>query len=192
MAVYPFTPTPNSIQAPSVIDPMHMFTTDSGVTLRRPKHSRPQRRFQLDYLGKTTGEWRTIRDFLQQHRLGALPFEFLHVTGIENANYRSTTPVIVDMQHAFVTGQWVILYNSTPNTALTGGWRLTRINATAFSLDGSVAGGAGTCQVGTYLPNAVGIFNDDTDPSPTKLMGPENWTLLRGRFSFSVLVEELL
>jgi hypothetical protein len=192
MAVYPFLPLPNSIQAPAVIDPMHVFESDSGVTMRRPKHSRPQRRYQLDYLGKATWEWRIIRDFFQAQRLGVLPFEFVHHTGLDDAFYDNTTPVIVHMYHTFLTGQWILIYNSAPNTSLNAGWQITRLSGIAFSLNGSNAGGAGTCQIRTYLPNAVGIFQEDTDASPVKLIGPESVSTTRGRFSFSVTVEEVL
>lgn len=192
MAVWPFTPVPNSIQAPSALDPMHTFTTDSGITLRRSQHSRPQRRYQLDYLGKTTAEWRIIRDFLQQMRGGVLPFEFVHVTATDAATYSSTTPVIVTMQHAYMTGQWVGVTSSVPHTALNALWPITRLSATTFSLVGSAAGGAGTCAVFAYLPRAVAILAEDEMASPTKLMGPESINTTRGRFSWSVLVEEVL
>jgi hypothetical protein len=171
---------------------MHIFQTDSGVTMRRPQHSRPQRRYQLDYLGKVTAEWRIIRDFLQAQRLGVLPFEFLHMTATDAASYSNTTPVVVTMQHAYATGQWVSIGGSNPNTSLHGGWRITRLSSTTFSLDGSIAGGAGTCQVYTYIPQAVGVFSEEGDASPIKLMGPESTTSSRGRFSFSVLIQELL
>ncbi len=190
--VYPPDPLPSSIQAPSLIDPMHMFTTDSGITLRRSMHSRPQRRYQVDYLGKTTRDWRIIRDFLQMHRLGVLPFEFAHWTALDNAFYDNTTPVVVHMYHTYVTGQWVLIYNSTPNVSLNAGWQLTRLSGIAFSLNGSTAGGAGTCQVRAYLPQAVGVFGEEGDVSPVKLMGPESVSTTRGRFSFSVTIEELL
>jgi hypothetical protein len=192
MAVYPFTPVPSSIQAPSVVDPMHSFETDSGTTFRRSKHSRPQRRYQLDYLGKNTAEWRIIRDFIQAQRLGVLPFEFLHMTATDAATYSNTTPVVVTMWHAYTSGQWVSIGSSNPNTSIHGGWRITRLSSTTFSLDGSIAGGAGTCQVYTYIPQAVGVFSEEGDPSPVKLMGPESTTSNRGRFSFSVQILELL
>jgi hypothetical protein len=192
VAVYPFSPTPSSIQAPSIKDPMHIFETDSGVTLRRSKHSRGVRRYQLDYLGKTTAEWRIVRDFLQQQRLGALPFEYVNVNAIDLANFSSTTPIYLTMQHAYLTGQWVTIFSTTPAVAITGPWQITRFSSAQFSLNGSTAAGSGTCYVGPYLPNAIGIFGEDEAPSPTKLMGPESITTTRGKFSWSVIVEELL
>lgn len=191
MAVYPLTPVPSSISAPASRDPMHQFTTDSGVTLRRAKWSRPLRRYQLDYLGLTTIDWRILRDFLQVQRLGALPFEFVHTTSLDATFYDNTTPVILHMYHTYVTGQWVGIYNSTPHVTLNNYWQITRISPIALSLNGSTAGGAGTCSVRTYLPNAVGIFAEDTDPAPVKLMGPESVTTTRGRFNASVIIEEI-
>jgi hypothetical protein len=192
MPVFPFFPVPSSTSAPAVIDPMHIFESDAGPTLRRPKHSRPQRRYQLDYLGKTTAEWRVIRDFLQTQRLGVMPFEFVHHASIENATFSPTTPVVITLQHVYLTGHWVGIYNATAQPALNNFWPITRLSSTTFSLNGSTGGFGGTCQVGLYLPRAVGVFTEEGDPSPVKLMGPESTSTTRGRFSFQVLIEELL
>ena len=191
MAVYPLTPVPSSIHAPAVIDPMHVFTTDAGVMFRRARYSRPRRRYQLDYLGKTTAEMRLVREFLQQQRLGALPFEWYHGTSFDTASYTNTTPVVLTFQHQYFTGQWVGISNSTPHLSLNGVWKLTRLSGTQFSLNGSTAGGAGVCTVVPYLPTAVGVFSEDTMEAPTKLLGPESVNSAQGRWSFSVFVEEV-
>jgi hypothetical protein len=194
MAIYPPSPVPASISVAAVVDPMLAFTSDSGYGARRALRSRPYRRWQLDYLGQNTANMRVIRDFLQQQRLGVLPFEWVHSTAGDTAVVSNTTPVLLVLQHSYMTGQWVWISQSTPNTALNGFWQITRVVSTGFTLNGSVAGGAGTCFVVAYLPNAVGVFAEDTLESPVKLIGPESvdaYATRRGMFNFSVFIEEI-
>lgn len=195
MAVYPFFPRPASVSAPELIDPMHRFETDQGYELRRSKHRRVRRRYRLEYLDLNTANMRLIRDFLQQQRLGVQPFEWIHVTAYDTVTYLNTTAVFCSLPHQYVTGQWVYVSNSIPHTALNGIWQLTRVSNVAFYLNGSTAGGAGSCQMNAYLPQAVARFADDTMESPATLIGPESVDynfVRRGRFNLSVLIEELL
>jgi hypothetical protein len=173
------------------MDPILRMSVDQGYEIRRARHSRPRRRYQLDYLGKTTAELHIVRDFLQQHRLGLTPFEWAHGTAFDTASYLSTTPVIVSFQHTFMTGQWVGISNSSPNTALNGFWPITYLSPNTFHLNGSVAGGAGSCSVVAYLPNAVGMFAEDTMEPAVKLIGPESVSFNRGKFSWAVQIEEI-
>jgi hypothetical protein len=192
MAIYPLSPTPSSISAPAIIDPMHQFVSDSGYEVRRPMHSRGRRRFTLEYLGVNTANMHVIRDFLQAQRLGALDFEWLHSTAYDLVQYTNTTPVVCALQHTFQSGQWIWVNSSTPNTSLNGFWPVERIDPTSFRLVGSSAGGAGSCHVVTYLPHAVGRFADGIAESPTKLLGPETVNLDRlSWWSFSVVLEEI-
>lgn len=192
--LYPLTPLPSSVSAPAYREEILRFAVDSGYELRRPRTSRPRRRFQLDYLGKTTAEMRLLRDFLLAHRLGALSFQFLHPTAYDNVPVSNTTPIILTFTHGLVTGQWINISSSPTLSGLIGQWQITRVSATQLSLNGTSASGAGTVSVEVWLPNAVALFNQDTWESPAKLMGPEQLGLGSGRqgvFSWSLAVEEV-
>ena len=189
---YPFSPIPSHISVPAVIDPVLRYSVDQGYEIRRPRYSRPRRRYTLEYLGKTTTELRVIRNFLMMHRLGVTPFEWLHSTAFDNAQVTSTTPVALTfIQHPFVDGDWVYISNATPNTSINGPHQILYFDPTAFYLLGTTAGGVGTCSVSQYLPRAVGRFAEDTMESPVKLIGPESTISSQGRFSWQVVVEEV-
>jgi hypothetical protein len=188
------TPVPSSVSAPALIDPSLSFVSDSGYETRRALHSRPRRRYTLDYLGKTTQEMREIRDFLQWHRFGAGPeaISFLHPTAFDNVQATATVPVTLHYAHELVTGQYVWLSGAAP----LGGrsWRITRLGTYDLSLDGSTAGGGITIAVNNYFPNVVVRLNDGVMESPTKLLGPERLGTAGyppGIFSFSVTLEEV-
>jgi hypothetical protein len=86
----------------------------------------------------------------------------------------------------------VWINSSVPNTSLNGFWIITRIDSTTFNLNGSVAGGAGSCNVVAYLPHAIGRFADGVMESPVKLIGPETNNLdRRTAFQMSVVIEEI-
>ena len=197
MAAFPLTPVPSSVSVPAITDPVLRFATDSGYELRRPKRSRPLRRFTVEWLGKTTNEMHVIRDFLMTTRMGAIPFQWLHLTGIDFVSVFNTSPVLLAYVHGLFTGQMVFVTNATPNTAINGLWPITRIDENQLTLDGTVAGGQGTATVQVYLPMAVAQFNEDTWASPVKLIGPEsNYdvndpTHGRGRFNFTIDVQEI-
>jgi hypothetical protein len=196
MPTYPLTPLPSKVSAPEIIDPMLLFETDSGYSIRRVKRSRPLRRYTLDYLGKSTLEMRLIQDFFYSQRLGTLEFDFYHPTASEAVQVLNTTPVILVYPHGLITGQWLIP-GLTPNTSINGRvWQVTRIDGTHLSLNGSAAGGTGTGQIITYLPHARGVFSDDTWQGPVTLIGPEQvFDAVSGRrsgyFNFTVTIEEL-
>lgn len=196
MAFYPAVPIPSSVSAPAIMDPTHVFETDQGIQIRRAKHSRPRRRYTLEYLGKTTAEMRQIRDFLMTCRLGTLPFQWYHPTASDRVTVDDTqTPVLVYYQHGLVTGQMIGLINGPPH--LNAFWQVTRLNDTTIALNGSIAGGPpAQADALVYLPTAVGVFASDTLESPEKLIGPEQWYPLGyqnrvGYFSFVVAIEEI-
>jgi hypothetical protein len=187
------------VSAPAFIDPSLTFESDSGYQSRRVKHSRPRRRYTLDYDGKSAGDLRTIADFLQQVRFGAgQTFEWLHPTAVEtNVPGSNTSPIWLTFPHALVTGQWV--YMLTP-TNLQGPHRITRVSAQAIALDGTVAQGDIQTSLGLYMPYAVARMADDTWESPTKIVGTDRvgpdrpgsaLGAVAGYFSFSVVVEEV-
>lgn len=189
MPVYPHEPLPSSISSPAIIDPMHVFVTDQGYEMRRSQHMRQRRRYQVDYTGKTDAELHVVRDFLSQRRLGMEPFEWA-MPVYYSCTTAATTPVIVFMPHSFVTGQWVGI-SATPYTGLNGLYEITRINASAFSLNGTTAGPASTGTLFIYLPNAVARFADNTMDSAAKLKG--YWYHLgpQAIWAFQVLIEEI-
>jgi hypothetical protein len=160
-------------------------------------HSRPRRRYTLEYLGKTVQEMRVIRDFLQVQRFGAgTVLQFVHPNAWDLVPASNTTPIILTFQHEFVTGQWV----NIGNTGLAGIWRVSRVSPTQLALDGTSASGAVTVSVYAYLPAAVARFSDDIMESPVKVrgtdhLGPdrpgETRGALAGRFSWTVQIEEV-
>jgi len=197
MATYPLDPRPASVSAPAIIDESLRFVSDSGYEQRRALHSRPRRRYTLEYLGQDTVHTRVIRDFLQQQRLGVLPFEFVHPTAMDACFiYANSTPVIVQFQHAMVSGQWLGLVQGP--AALNTVWKVTYANTIQVTLNGSQAVGGGTV-VGyaiPYMPYAVARMQSDTFEAPTKLLGPDQVTASpsspnTGYFNFTVVVEEI-
>jgi hypothetical protein len=193
MALFPFiftAPIPKHISAPAIIDEVHRFTTDQSHEVRRAKHSRPRRRYVVEWRGIHTGHMRLIRDFLGTCRYGALPFEFLHCTALDTVTVNATSPVslIYNTAHGLLTGQWIGVMSS-PGQALNGFWQVTRIDALRVSLNGSVAQGSGPATTRVYLPQALAVFNADTWEAPVKLIGPEQNA--QGWFNVSLTIEEL-
>jgi hypothetical protein len=183
------SPVPSSVSAPALIDPSLSFVSDSGYETRRVLHSRPRRRYTLEYLGKTTQELREVRDFLQWHRFGSgpEPISFLHPTAFDTVPASGTVPISLHYAHELVTGQYVFLTGPAPLGGRT--WRITRLGTYDISLDGSTSGGGINVAVSNYFPVVVARLNEGTMESPTKLMGPEN--LNTGRFSWTVILEEV-
>lgn len=190
-AIYPTDPVPASVHPPVMIDPGVKFEVDQGYSFRRALHSRPRRVIQLDYLGLTTAQLYVLRDFLQYHRLTVTPFIFANVTVLDLATVVNTTPIILENWHTYLTGQWVGVGAITGGPAITGFWRVTRIDAYRIALQGSTAAGTGQAYVYPYLPLAIGFFPEDRMTAPTKLMGPVSTSSTRGRFSTSVFIEEI-
>lgn len=199
MALFPNDPVPSSVSAPAIIDPLLRFSTDSGVETVRALHSRPLRRFVLEYNGKLTQEVRIIRDFLQECRFGALdPIAWSHPTAYDLVPFSNTTPIILTYAHGMVTGQYI---NIGFPAGLAGFWQVTRLNPTQISLNGtSAGGGTGTCTAIQYLHTARATFSEDTIPEPTKIVGAdrigpdrpgEPFGAIAGRFSFSVTLMEI-
>lgn len=195
--LYYLTPVPSHVSSPEVIDPVHQFTSDAGYSVRRSKASRPRRRWTLDYLGRTSEEVRTFRDFFQRKRLSAFDLSFIHPTAVDVVTVRNTTPVQVIGAHGMVAGQWVFM-TATPNSSLNGGFfQVTPFAYNGLSLTGTTGAGiegVGLMQV--YVPHAIGVFREDTWALPTTLVGPDQLAYAPGGFragyySFSVTIEEI-
>jgi hypothetical protein len=193
---FPFTPTPSSVSPPEIIDPMHEFVADDGFSIRRAKHSRPRRRWTMEYLGRSVDEMRQVRDFLQQQRLGTFEFAWYHPTALDAALISPTTPVTLVWRHGLSTGQAVQVTNS-PNPGINNAaFFITRIDAITVTLNGSVAAGiSGVCDIRLFVPHARAVMTqNDTFPSPAILIGPEQVlfsTRRTGYYNFSVQIEEL-
>ena len=181
MTDFPLVPIPSSISAPEVIDPMIRSQMDQGYEVRRSLHSRPRFRYTLEWLGKRTDEMRYLRDFLMFQRLGTLPFRWFHGTAQETGvEVRATTPVILYFPygHGMYTGMWIIVSGAVGvNAAINTAWQVTRADWQHVYLNGSTNMGVGTCTTGVFMPRAVARFNEDTWPSPVKLIGPERMYL---------------
>src|SRR5262245_61824314 len=171
---YPGTPVPSMVSSPEIIDEMWSYASDQGYQFRRAKHSRPRRRYSLEYLGLTVPYVRVLRDFFQRQRLGVTSFAWAHPTAVDVAQCQPTTPVQLLYQHGLFTGAWVGISNS-PNAGINGGFfPVTWLTDSSLSLNGTTAAGiAGTATVVVYLPRAVGRFQEDTWPSPATLIGPD-------------------
>jgi hypothetical protein len=200
MALYPYSPIPANTSVSTITDPPYIFESDFGYRVVRTRYPRPLRRFQLEYLGITTQEMRVLREFLIRHRLSVTPFAYNPYLVYDRALIANTTPIILTMvdsqsimqTHEFVTGQWVLLWNSTVPGLDGTGHRVTVPNANQLILDGTVAQGTGFTDVRIYLPRATGVFEDGVMPSPAKLLGPESTYTERAKFSMTVQIQELL
>jgi hypothetical protein len=195
MALYPASPVPSEVHPPEIIDPSIEFVSDYGYSIRRPRTSRPRRRWTLDYLGVNTANMRVVRDFLQEVRLGAVDFQWYHPTAIELALFQPTTPVNVLLLHGMTTGMWVGVSN-TPNPNINGGvFQITRTTNASFTLNGTTAAGIeGNGNVIIYLPHATAVTQEGTLSAPSTLIGPERIPIApdvyRGIYNFSVVIEE--
>lgn len=195
--LFPDVPTPSSVSAPALIDPMAVFSSDSGYEVRRVLSSRPRRRFTCEYLGKHVQEMRYLRDFLMFHRNGVTPFSWLHPTAYDLVQCTNTTPVWLQYQHGLITGQWVNIGFGPPT--LLGQWQVTRIDSVNIALNGTVAAGATQVTAAVYLPYAVARFSENTWESPVKIVGTERLGgerttplgALPGFFNWTILVEEV-
>lgn len=190
MPDYPQFPVPSSTSAPAIIDEVYRFKSDQGYEVRRSQTMRPRRRYQLDYLGKTTHELRLIRHFFHFQRGGALPFSWWHGGAFEQVSVLASTPIIINFPtaHGLMDGQMLAVFQS-PGNAANGFWTITSFGTVSVTLNGSTSVGAGLGLVSVYLPKAVGVFSEDTMPSAVKLLGPESGS--RGRWNFSVQIEEV-
>jgi hypothetical protein len=195
MALYPASPVPSEVHPPEIIDPMIEFKSDYGYSIRRPRTSRPRRRWTLDYLGVSTANMRIVRDFLQEVRLGAIDFQWFHPTAIEVALFQPTTPVNVLLLHGMTTGMWVGVSN-TPNPTINGGvFQITRTTNASFTLNGTTAAGIqGNGNVIIYLPHATAVTQEGTLTAPATLIGPERIPIApdiyRGIYNLQVTIEE--
>jgi phage-related protein len=195
MALYPGTPVPSHVSAPEIIDPMLLFQSDSGYSVRRARTSRPRRRWTLEYLGQSVANVRMIRNFLYVMRGGVTAFSWFHPTGLEIITVLNTTPVTVQLVHGMTSGMWVAV-NSTPNPSINGQvFQITIVTHDTFTLNGSTGAGiTGTGLMVVYVPKAIAILNDNTFPSPETLIGPDRvaWSTdpMRGFYNFSVQIEE--
>jgi hypothetical protein len=195
MALYPASPIPSEVHAPEIIDPMIEFQSDYGYSIRRPRTSRPRRRWTMDYLGMSTASMRVIRDFLQEVRFGAGDIQWFHPTAIELATFQPTTPVNVLLFHGMTTGMWVGVSN-TPNPNINGGvFQITRTTDSSFTLNGTTGAGIqGNGNVIIYVPHATVVTQDGTFSAPSTLIGPERIPIApdvyRGIYNFQVTIEE--
>jgi len=190
MPDFPTAPVPSSTSAPAIIDEIFRYRTDQSYEVRRSKHSRQRRRYQIEYLGKTTHEMRLIRHFFNLQRGGALPFSWWHAVS-EPVTFVGGTPVVVHYTtaHGLVDGQMIGVFVSPGGNALNGFYTITSGGSGTVLLNGSSSGLSGPGAVRVYLPMAVGIFSEDTMASPTKLIGPESGS--QGYFNFNITIEEL-
>lgn len=195
MAIYPSSPVPSEVHPSEIIDPALVFSTDYGYTVRRVRSSRPRRRWQLDYLGKSTAEMRVIRNFLYSTRNGVLDFQWFHPTAIEVATFVQSTPVSVFLTHGLATGMSVAV-NNTPNPFINGNtYTVTVTTDATLYLDGTIGFGIqGTGLLSNYVPHAIAVMAENTFPAPSTIIGPERIPLppdvYRGYYNFSVTIEE--
>jgi len=194
---WPSDPRPSAVSAPELIDPSLSYEVDQGYKVRRPKWSRPRRRWTLEYLGLDTLHMRILRDMLLRHRLGALEVSWTHPTALDVAVMQPTTPVRLLYVHGLWTGMWVGISNG-PNPSLNGGFfQVTWDTNGSLYLNNTTAQGVqGNCTVVIYVPHVLVVpGQEESMPGPATLIGPEQLAyapggLRSGYFNWSVQLEE--
>src|SRR5262245_32962125 len=194
---WPSDPRPSAVSAPEIIDPTLQYIVEQGYSIRRPRWSRPRRRWTLEYLGLTTSNMRLLRDMLLRHRLGALEFSWTHPTALDVAVIQPTTPVRLLYVHGLWTGMWVGVSNS-PSPGVNGGFfQVTWETSGSLFLNNSTGQGVqGNCTVVLYVPHILVVPGQEQSmPSPATLIGPEQLAapasgLRTGYFNWSVTLEE--
>ena len=181
------------VSAPDIIDEVHRFMTDSSAEVRRAKHSRPRRRYTVEYKGAPTADYRIIRDFFINGRYWINPFEWYHPTAPETVFMDNTTPIVVHfpIPHALIDGQYLGVFASPNGNARNGFWQITRGGTATVLLNGSVAvpgGSSGPGTVRIYFPKAIAVMPEDTMPGAAKLIGPEAGS--QGYWNFSITILE--
>ena len=179
------------VSAPDIIDEVHRFVTDSSAEVRRAKHSRPRRRYTVEYKGAPTADYRIIRDFMINGRHWIMPFTWFHPTAAEPVFMDNTTPIVVHftIPHSLIDGQFLGVFSSPNGNARNGFWQITRGGTHTVLLNGSTAGGIGPGTVRIYFPSAIARMPEDTMPGAAKLLGPESGS--QGFWSFQISIEEL-
>jgi hypothetical protein len=179
------------VSAPEIIDEMWAFQTDQSHIVRRAKHSRPRRRYTVEYKGAPTADMRIVRDFVLNGRHWINSFSWWHPTALEPVTFTDSTPIVLhfSITHALIDGQYVGVFQSPNGNARNGFYQITRGGTGTILLNGSTAGGAGPGAIRVYLPNAIVVRAQDTWPSETKLIGPEAGS--QGYWNLVVQIEEL-
>lgn len=193
---FPTLPRPSSVSPPAIIDPTLRYSVDQGYEYRRAIHSRPRRRWTLEWLGSTVTDMRVVKDFIMLQRLGAMDFAFWHPTAFETATVAPTTPISIFYVHGLVTGQWLIISSMPTNPSLEGqAFPIQRFTSTSLTLQGTTgAGVAGNCVVQVYAPHCKAVFNEDTWEQPATIIGPDQVGgpgLRQGYYNYQLQIEEL-
>ena len=178
MPDFPHMPLPSTSQRQRSLIPCSLRAPTMGYEVRRARHSRPRYRYTMEWLGKSTGDMRYIRDFLMQQRLGTLAFRWFHCTAKETGVLvHPTTPVTLSFPagHGLYHGMWLVYrYPVGVAAGIQGGWQIHYVDWLTVLLNGSTNQGNGTCTTQVFLPRAVARFSEDTWQSPVKLIGPES------------------
>jgi phage-related protein len=168
----PYSCSPHSIQ-----DPVLRFEVDQGYSVRRSRHSRSRRLYQVMYFA-ATHELLIITDFIEREiRGGALSFAWTYpypqaITAISAASPNVVTTTYVhglqSQDHVDITG--TLTHN--------GRYQITRVGPTQFALNGVTGGspeGSGG-SVAIHLPYATLLLDNDTMPAPDIMHG---WNAFR-------------
>ncbi|MCR4307040.1 MAG: hypothetical protein NUV80_00585 [Candidatus Berkelbacteria bacterium] len=76
----------------------------------------------------------------------------------------NATPIVVtDVAHGLATGDYVTIISHATNTSANGTWKITKVTADTFSLDGSVGVGTGGATGSWAQIKAPAIFVDDAE-----------------------------
>ena len=167
--------------------------TDSSHEVRRAKHSRPRRRYTVEYTGAPTSDYHIVRDFLLNGRHWIFPCEWYHPTALESVFIDNTTPIVVHFPivHVLIDGQYLGVFSSPNGNARNGFWQITRGGTQTVLLNGSsgVPGGnSGSGTVRIYFPKATARMPEDTMPGAAKLIGPEAGS--QGYWNFQIHILE--
>jgi len=76
----------------------------------------------------------------------------------------NATPIVVtDVGHGLATGDYVVITSHATNTSANGTWKVTKVTADTFSLDGSVGVGIGAGTGSWAQIDVPAILVDDTE-----------------------------
>lgn len=169
MPSYPTIPIPRLVTPFGYSDAAFVSQFDGGARSSRARYLKWRAMLRLDYLA-TMEDVHILQDFWQDVRGTVLPFDFTYPYPHTGITADSATPVRVDTQvaHGYHSGDQVVITNA--NATVNGTQTITRLSATAFSVDGtSGGGGASSGEVARFLP-AV-FFTTDIFPTPGPIMG---------------------
>lgn len=133
------TIAPYSCSPHGIIDPVLRFSSDQGYEIRRSRHSRSRRTYQLVYW-ENAHLIMLLLDFIEREiRGGALSFDWTYPYPMRITQITAATPNLVQTpwHHGLQTGDQVVITNSATHNGIR---TVTRVNLNNVSLQGTAGG----------------------------------------------------